>query len=131
MPDGQRILSGSNDHRPCVAPRRHPQEHFSSCTPKASRGAARQPARALRLGDDTVKLFNVNDGAVLRTFTHHTNGVRSLTLLPDGLRFVSGSDDEPAVIVEHGLAPQGKSTRQLATRARPAADWRPCLDSIY
>ena len=23
--------------------------------------------------DHTVKLFNVNDGAVLRTFKHHTN----------------------------------------------------------
>ena len=28
-----------------------------------------RPARALRLGDVTVKLFNVNDGAVVRTFT--------------------------------------------------------------
>ena len=41
--------------------------------------------------DKTVKLFNVNDGAVLRTFKHHTDGVRCLALLPDGLRFVSGS----------------------------------------
>jgi WD40 repeat protein len=31
--------------------------------------------------------------------------VRSLALLPDGLRFVSGSSDETARIVEHGLAP--------------------------
>ena len=42
----------------------------------------------------TVKLFNVNDGAVLRTFKHHTEGVCSLALLPDGLRFVSGSGDK-------------------------------------
>ena len=52
-----------------------------------------------------VKLFNVNDGTVLRTFTHHTDWVHSLALLPDGLRFVSGSDDHTARIVEHGLAP--------------------------
>ena len=58
--------------------------------------------------DATVKLFNVNDGAVLRTFYHHSNvytgAVTSLALLPDGLRFVSGSWDNTARIVEHGLA---------------------------
>ena len=56
--------------------------------------------------DNTVKLFNVNDGGVLRTFTHHARTVRCLALLPDGLRFVSGSTDRTARIVEHGLAPQ-------------------------
>ena len=55
--------------------------------------------------DHTVKLFNVNSGAVLRTFKHHRNAVRSLALLPDGLRFVSGSYDYTARIAEHGLAP--------------------------
>ena len=59
--------------------------------------------------DTTVKLFNVNDGAVLRKFTHHAGSVLptiiSLALLPDGRRFVSGSYDGTARIVEHGLAP--------------------------
>ena len=55
--------------------------------------------------DRTVKLFNVNDGTVLRNFTHHTSFVRSLALLPDGLRFVSGSTDRTARIAYHGLAP--------------------------
>ena len=64
-------------------------------------------------GDSTIKLFNVNDGAVLRTFKHHTGPtslalgdsceVRSLALLPDGLRFVSGSGDKTARIAYHGL----------------------------
>ena len=54
--------------------------------------------------DRTVKLFNVNDGAVLRTFKHHTNTVWCLALLPDGRRFVSSSLDKTARIVEHGLA---------------------------
>ena len=54
--------------------------------------------------DKTVKLFNVNDGAVVRTFTHHTSRVNCLALLPDGLRFVSGSHDNTARVVEHGLA---------------------------
>ena len=55
--------------------------------------------------DVTVKLFNVDDGAVLRTFTHHPQFVRCLALLPDGLRFVSGSADATARIAYHGLAP--------------------------
>ena len=55
--------------------------------------------------DKTVKLFNVNDGTVLRTFTHHIGGVLCLALLPDGRRFVSGSWDHTARIAYHGLAP--------------------------
>ena len=54
--------------------------------------------------DKTVKLFNVNDGVVLRTFTHHTNWASCLLLLPDGRRFVSGGFDGTACILEHGLA---------------------------
>jgi WD40 repeat protein len=56
--------------------------------------------------DCTVNLFNVNDGAVLRTFKHHSNDVRTLALMPDGLRFVTGSWDRNVCIVYHGLAPQ-------------------------
>ena len=76
------------------------------------RGATRQPAHALSgSADTTVKLFCVDDGAVLRTFRHHTpptkswSPVTSLALLPDGRRFVSGSVDMTTCIVEHGLAP--------------------------
>ena len=53
-----------------------------------------------------IKLFNVNDGAILRTFKHHTREVMCLALLPDGLRFVSGSRDKTARIVEIGPLPQ-------------------------
>ena len=69
--------------------------------------------------DKTVKLFSVPSlalfgppGFILRTFKHHlwskapvNNSVHCLALLPDGLRFVSGSDDGTACIVYHGLAP--------------------------
>ena len=55
--------------------------------------------------DKTVKLFNVNDGAVLRTFRHHTDPVMCLALLSDGRRFVSASEDKTACVFEHGLAP--------------------------
>ena len=50
--------------------------------------------------DKTVKLFNVNDGRVRRIFTHHTGEVYCLALLPDGRRFVSGSEDKTARITE-------------------------------
>ena len=86
MPDGQ-LLSGGGlrPHRPRVAPRQHPREHLRAAHQLgARRGAARQPARALWLGDATVKLFNVSDGAVLRIFRHHTDSVKCLALLPDG-----------------------------------------------
>ena len=57
--------------------------------------------------DHNVKLFNVNDGAVLRTFTHQGHpewGFAScLALLPDGLRFAYAGADA-VHIVEHGLA---------------------------
>ena len=65
--------------------------------------------------DKTIKLFNVNDGTVLRTFAHHRaqapstqhrGEVSNLVLLPDGLRFVSGGDDDKACVLYHGLAPQ-------------------------
>ena len=55
--------------------------------------------------DNTVKLFNVNDGAVLRTCSHYNYHVSSLALLPDGLRFASGSWDRTARVAYHGLAP--------------------------
>ena len=57
------------------------------------------------VGGITIKLFNVNDGAVLRTFKHHTGLGSCLALLPDGLRFVSSSGNTTARIFYHGLAP--------------------------
>ena len=56
--------------------------------------------------DNTVKLFNVDDGAVLRTFRQHTSAVYRLALLADGLRFVSVShgSDSTARVAYHGLA---------------------------
>jgi WD40 repeat protein len=39
--------------------------------------------------DKTVKLFNVDNGAILRSFTHHNEPVWHVALLPDGRRFIS------------------------------------------
>ena len=107
MPDGQRILSGSKDKtvRVWLLNGTH-QNTFHQLNIGWVHALVALPdnQHALAGGND-IKLFNVNDGAVLRTFTHHTHSVTSLALLPDGLRFVSGSGDCTARIAYHGLAP--------------------------
>ena len=54
-----------------------------------------------------IGTFSVDEfDAILRTFEHHPGcWVGCLALLPDGLRFVSGSGDNTARIAYHGLAP--------------------------
>ena len=115
MPDGRRFLSGGIDAAICVWSIDGTLEN--SCTSAA-------PNQRLDLGgvraivtlpdnqhalfgsnDYTVKLFNVYNFSVLRTFTHHTMQVSSLALLPDGRSFVSGANDGTVCVVEHGLAP--------------------------
>ena len=72
---------------------------FFELTPAGVRpcGAARQPARALRLADETVKLFNVNTAPSCSPSASHS-GVYSLALLPDGRRFVSGGRRDAACL---------------------------------
>jgi WD40 repeat protein len=107
MPDGQRILSGGYaDVRVWLLNgtlKNSFKLHINEVSALVALPDNRHALSAS--GDETVKLFNVNDGTVLRTFKHHESGVSSLALLPDGLRFVSGSNDYTARIVEHGLAP--------------------------
>ena len=113
MPDGQRFLSASSagtwlGYVQVNLLDETREGHFKLHT-RAVRSLVALPDNRHALSgsaDKTIKLFNVNDGDVLRTFTHHTHLVSSLVLLPDGLRFVSGGDDDKACIVYHGLAPQ-------------------------
>jgi WD40 repeat protein len=108
MADGKRILSGSDGGavRVWLLDGTH-QNTFGGFHAQLVLALVALPdnVHALSGGND-IKLFNVNDGGVLRTFKHHTNTVSSLALMPDGLRFVSASYDRTARIVEHGLAPQ-------------------------
>ena len=108
MPDGRRILSGSKDESVRVWLLNGPlQNTFRLRTGRVTALVALPDNQHALLGsyNKTVKLFNVNDGAVLRTFWHHTDIVTSLAVMSDGLRFVSGSYDKTACIVYHGLAP--------------------------
>ena len=108
MPDGQRILSGSVDKTVRVWLLNGTLKNTFQLHTHIVNALVALPDNQHALSgstDSTVKLFNANDGAVLRKFKHYSGPVRCLALLPDGLRFVSGSDDRAACIVEHGLAP--------------------------
>ena len=107
MPDGKRILSGSDGGAVRVwrldGTHLHTWESLHAQTVLAL-VALPDNVHALSAGND-IKLFNVHDGSVLRTFKHHTHAVSGLALLPDGLRFASCSYDKTTCVVEHGLAP--------------------------
>ena len=109
MPDGQRILSGgsnpysASDNTVRVWRLNGTLQNLFKLHKHEVNALVALPDNQHALsgsGDKTIELFNVNDGAVVRTFTHHTGPVFSLALLPDGLRFVSGSHDKTTRIVE-------------------------------
>ena len=84
-------------------------EHFRAAPPP---WAPRGPTTSTRSAsmDKTVKLFNVNDGAVARA-THHTSG--RLALLPGGL-LRPGSATGRHIL--HGLARAVAKMRHSALR---------------
>ena len=99
-------------HGPRVAPRRHLKNTFTELHTHGE-GLVALPDNQHALSasnDNTVKLFNVNDGAVLRTF-RTTGAVVCLALLPDGLRFVSGSCDGTACIAYRPRAAVSKISK--------------------
>jgi WD40 repeat protein len=106
MPDGKRILSGAFKQVRVWLLNGTLENTFRHLHTSTVKALVAMPDNQHALSgsvDKTVKLFNVNDGAVLRTFTHHTDRVCSLALLPDGRRFVSGSLDKTARIAYHGF----------------------------
>ena len=123
-PDGQRILSGSEDKTVRVWLLDGTLKKTFELHTGYVRTLVALPDNQHALSasfDKTVKLFNVNDGAVLRTFQFEHSGPRHvnlfaspvvcLALMPDGRRFVCGSEDASYIsgcarVFEHGLAPQ-------------------------
>ena len=111
MPDSQRFLSGSDETIKMWLLDGTLVNEFELDVVKGVTALVALPdnQHALSgLADGAVKLFNVTDGAILRTFHYldghlHKEPVWSLELLPDGVRFVSSSDDKTACIVEHGF----------------------------
>ena len=113
MPDGQRFLSGASDHAVCVwlldGTHEKTFRHLHTDTVWALVALPDNQHALSGSTDKTIQLFNVNDGAILRTFRHWSNrssdcAVCFLALLPDGLRFVIGCERD-AYIAYHGLAP--------------------------
>ena len=106
MPDGQRFLSGSVDEVNVWLLNGTHENSFGLMHAGTVTALVALPDNGHALAGSRskkVKLFNVDDGDVLRIFTHHTEQVFCLALLPDGRRFVSGSMDQTARIVEVGL----------------------------
>ena len=98
MPDGQRILSGACDKTVRMWLLNGTLQNTFNLHNDFVTALVALPDNQHALSgscDKTVKLFNVNDGAVVRTFTHHTDEVFCLALLPDGLRFVSARTTRP------------------------------------
>ena len=64
--------------------------------------------------DKTVKLFNVDNGAILRSFTHHNEPVWHIALMADGCRFISvaGLDRNKAGKIMRTEAPQEDLTQE-------------------
>ena len=99
-PKSQRILSGGlealTSRGASTAPSRTPSICMLAIWCLTSALPDNQHALSAS-GDKTVKLFNASRRRVRRIFTHHTPGeVYCLALLPDGRRFVSGSEDKTA-----------------------------------
>jgi WD40 repeat protein len=104
-PDGQRILNG-NANTVVVSFLNGTFEKFFVHHENMVRAiiALSDNQHALSASHETVKLFNFNDGTVLRKLLCiPPNLVTCLALLPDGLRFVSGSADRTVRIVYHGV----------------------------
>ena len=104
MPDGQRILSGGNDETVRVWRLNGTLEnifelHTSTCDRswRCPTTSTRSPPR--KTGPQALQRQRRSRPAHLHA--PHCQ-VRCLALLPDGLRFVSGSYDGTACIVEHG-----------------------------
>jgi WD40 repeat protein len=113
MPDSKRILSGCEGKTVHVWRLGGALENTFMLHTNSVRALVALPDNQHALSasnDGDVKLFNVNDGAVLRTFwrlhapSHTCPGI-TLALTPDGLRFVCSSFNDTARIVYHGLAP--------------------------
>jgi WD40 repeat protein len=48
--------------------------------------------------DNTVKLWNIKDGTLIKSLHGHTSGVIDVSFSPDGKRIVSGGNDQRIIL---------------------------------
>jgi WD40 repeat protein len=104
-PDDQRILSGGNDKtiRVWLASDGTLQSTFliHNDLVKAIVSISDDHALCASL-NGTIRLFNVNSGSIALSWDHPFS-ILGISLLPDGLRFVSCTSGESILITYHGM----------------------------
>jgi WD40 repeat protein len=78
------------------------------------------PLLSLCSSDETIKVWDCQTGACLRTLNEHTNWVTSLAMHPTRKQFASGSQDHSVIIwsseTSRGSAPHSVSQRSANDR---------------
>ncbi len=80
---------------------RPPRSGFSAATRKRVNTVAISPDGSRRLSggdDDTLIVWNIQTGSLIRTLAGHSGRVRSVAFLPDGTHALSGADDDTLIL---------------------------------
>ena len=103
-PDGQRIVTGSNDKTAKVWETATGRELFTlkAHTNEVITATFSPDGQRIVTGsnDQTIKLWDATDGRELLTLKGHRHWVRSVAFSPDGQRIVTGSHDHTARVWE-------------------------------
>jgi WD40 repeat protein/actin-like ATPase involved in cell morphogenesis len=114
-PDGQTLISGSNDQTIKVWQLSTGQNlrAFSGHTGAVQCVASSPDGRILVSGSDdkTVKIWENSPGQLLQTLSGHTGAVRCVAISPDGRTLVSGSQDATIMVWDVST---GKLVRTLS-----------------
>jgi WD40 repeat protein len=101
-PDGQRIVTGSEDHTAKVWEAASGKELLTlkGHTDEVWSVAFSRDGQRIVTGswDGTAKVWEATNGRELLTLKGHTNRVYSVAFSPDGQRIVTGSDDQTAKV---------------------------------
>ncbi|GAB1545461.1 hypothetical protein NUACC21_81370 [Scytonema sp. NUACC21] len=97
-PDGQRLISGSDDNTLKVWDVETGKELCTLTGHNSPVSAVAVTPDGQRLisasNDKTLKVWDVETGKELRTLTGHSNSVSAVAVTPDGQRLISGSWDD-------------------------------------
>ena len=77
-------------------------------------GVPKQPLLVTASADDTVRIWNEDSGAAVRTLAGHTDYVYALAVSPDGLLIASGSFNGEVENLEDGRRHGGEGVQRFA-----------------